>query len=154
MKTNLAHAANFLRRHSDMTRHWPRERLLDWLDWFARDARLALCHDICGRLVGVGLARACHESQAKDWFSHDEKSGAVWVDLIALTDPRAMPCMAFALHHRFGPRQWIAFRRAKDASGRVRRYAYEKFLQHMINKKGLVYGNSLRTHTATGAAGA
>jgi hypothetical protein len=104
----LISIAAFVSRYSRGLRRAPRARLLPFLTWFWRDARIAVVR--CGgRIVGVAFGRCLDRpEQATNPYYHDEQAKLVWIDDIVCRHPQAVPTLLSLAMQRFGPREAFA----------------------------------------------
>ena len=107
-------------------RAWPEGRLRQWLAWYAtRDLLGIVTRD--GRIVGVGCARPVKPGQEERDYAMEWQGDTVWIDLAVATDRAATRDLWFLLTHRFGPREWIGYSRAKRG-GRSCRQPFDTFI--------------------------
>jgi hypothetical protein len=101
-------AAAFMKRHLPGLRTWPRARLLEYLGWYWRDARVGILRDH-GRIVGIALGRCLHDvKQAREHYFHDEAARIIWIEHIVSRHPLGIRLLLQQAMQRFGPREAFA----------------------------------------------
>jgi len=134
--TDLVPIAAFVRRHWPNCRHWPRERLIAWLDWYSRGGRLAIARDQ-NKIVGLGLARPLDRLEDRiDSYAHAENGPIIWVELAIAKHPRALPTLWRLMSQRYGVRQRVAFQRGKSHCERPHLYDFQKLNRRLQLNQG------------------
>jgi len=100
--------AAFIKRHSLVRRHDPREKLLGIVAWYWRDGRLGVLRDQ-GKIVAVALVRAISDlKQAEIPYHHEEGGNILWIDDIISRAPCGIAFLLELARQRFGPREAFA----------------------------------------------
>ena len=111
-------------------RAWPEGRLREWLTWYTvRDYLGVILRD--GRVVGVGCARPILAGQEDRDYAADWQGDTIWIDLAVAEDRSATRDLWFLLVHRFGPRAFVGYTRAKRG-GRNRREPFDRFINRFF----------------------
>ena len=104
--------ADFITANHEPSRDWPRQRLLEWIDWFRRDGRCAILTK-AGKLVGVALARPLSVRQKEtEHYAMNVVSRTIYVDLV-IGSKSIMAAMMKILRLRFPRAIKIRFSRFK-----------------------------------------
>lgn len=101
----ISNIADFMRSEAPHYRDWPEGRLIEWIGWYWRDARVGV---VCasGAIVGVALVRAMHDAaRASDTYHHVEDGGIVWTDALICTHRAALGVLLSQARERFGERK-------------------------------------------------
>lgn len=104
----ITSVAAFLKRHLPVVRHEPREKLISYVTWYWRDARVGIVRN-GPKILAVGLGRALNDPAEgeRPWF-HDEKGRIVWIDHIVSVHPAGVGLLLQHAMQRFGPRDAFA----------------------------------------------
>lgn len=99
-------AAAFLKRREPWLRHATRARLLDFIGWYWRDARVGIVCD-GAKILAIALARCVDDvaEARRDPFLHRPEGRLVWVEHIASVHPLGIPLLLKQALDRFGPRE-------------------------------------------------
>lgn len=104
--------ADFVIANHEPSRNWPRQRLLEWIDWFRRDGRCAVITSH-SKVVGVALARPLSVRQKEtEHYAINPRAKTVYVDLV-VGSRKLMRAMLVMLRRRFPVATRIRFSRIK-----------------------------------------
>lgn len=104
----ITSVAAFLKRRLPVMRHEPRAKLLSYVGWYWRDARIGVIRD-GHKILAVALARGINDAaEAEQPYFHDERGRIVWIDHIASVHPDGVPLLLSQAMQRFGPREAFA----------------------------------------------
>lgn len=130
LRETLPEIAALVRERVPTVLGWPAERLEEWIAWYATRDLLGLVTRE-GRIVGVGMARPVRPGQGERHYAMDWQGDTVWIDCAVATDRAATRDLWFLLVHRFGPRTWVGYHRAKHG-GRKRREPFDRFINRFF----------------------
>jgi hypothetical protein len=134
--TDLLPIAALAHQHWPKCRAWPADLLLDWLEWYRRDGRMAIARDR-GAIIAFGLARNLnHLDERADFYAHEDKGPIIWVDLAVARHPRALQLLWQLMIQRHGERNHVAFERGKSGSDRPHLYLFSQLNPRMQPRKG------------------
>jgi len=117
--------ADFVIAEHPPSANWPRERLLEWIDWFRRDGRCAVLSKK-DSIVGVAFARLLSDSQKpENHYDTDPTSRTAYIDLV-VGESRLLRPMLAMLRRRFPTVRRLRFAREKRG-GKTRTYNLDRF---------------------------
>lgn len=100
--------AAFIKRHSAVRRHDPRDHLLGVVAWYWRDGRLGVLR-AQGKIVAVAMVRALSDlKQAEQPYHHEERGHILWIDDIISRAPCGIAFLLDLARQRFGQREAFA----------------------------------------------